>query len=219
MGLIKSSNTPATLSPFSMSDIESQANAVIMRAKNQAGRILVEAQRIAEELKKQSHDEGLVEGKQEGLEQGLAEGRAAGQLAALNEQREALAKLIESLSTAAADLNASRRLLEAEACTDVMKLAIAIARRGSKQLGETSTSVVTDNVREAMKLCVRASDVRIAVNPSQKQSLEATLPQLKMDWPALEHVAIIEDATLAPGGCRIFTAGGQIDADLDEQIN
>jgi len=32
-------------------------------------------------------------------------------------------------------------------------------------------------------------------------------------------VAIVDDDSLAPGGCRIATAGGLIDADLDEQIN
>jgi len=78
MGLIKSTNAPATLSPFSMSDIEQQAHAIIVRAKNQAGRILVEAQRLAEEIKREAHDHGVETGRQAGLGQGLSEGHAAG---------------------------------------------------------------------------------------------------------------------------------------------
>jgi flagellar biosynthesis/type III secretory pathway protein FliH len=49
--------------------------------------------------------------------------------------------------------------------------------------------------------------------------LEAALPQLKLAWPTLSHVELIDDATLAPGGCRICTARGQVDAALDAQLD
>jgi flagellar biosynthesis/type III secretory pathway protein FliH len=32
-------------------------------------------------------------------------------------------------------------------------------------------------------------------------------------------VQVIEDASIAPGGCRVFTTQGEIDADLDRQID
>jgi flagellar biosynthesis/type III secretory pathway protein FliH len=35
----------------------------------------------------------------------------------------------------------------------------------------------------------------------------------------MKHVELIADGTLAPGGCRIFSGGGQIDGDLDLQLN
>jgi flagellar biosynthesis/type III secretory pathway protein FliH len=79
--------------------------------------------------------------------------------------------------------------------------------------------VLTENVRAAVKLVVHSADVRIAVHPTQKQSLTEALPQLRMQWPNLTHVEVIEDAEIAPGGCRVFTAAGQIDADLDCQID
>jgi flagellar assembly protein FliH len=110
-------------------------------------------------------------------------------------------------------------MLETEASTDVLRLSVAIARKVTRQLALDGPNVVTANVREAMKLAVHASDVRIAVHPSQRQTLEAVLPELQSQWPALEHVALIDDGSLTPGGCRIFTAGGQIDADLENQID
>jgi flagellar biosynthesis/type III secretory pathway protein FliH len=45
------------------------------------------------------------------------------------------------------------------------------------------------------------------------------LPLLRLEWPSLRHVELVEDATLSPGGCRVFTRGGRIDADLDEQLD
>jgi len=70
-----------------------------------------------------------------------------------------------------------------------------------------------------MRLVVRSTDVRIAVHPGQKQMLAESLPQLRMNWPNLTHVELIEDAKLTPGGCRVFSAHGEIDADLERQID
>ena len=220
MGLIKAeSSTASSAAPFSMADIEQQAHAIIVRAKNQAGRILAEAARIGEEQKQQAKEQGHREGLESGLADGLKQGAEAGRNEALNEHRQALGGLVAALSSAASQLDASRRALESEAATDVIRLAIAIARKVSKRQGLGDPTMLTANVAEAMKLAVSASDVRIAVHPSQIEYLKAALPQLRLSWPKLEHVHLVEDDALAPGGCRISSGGGVIDADLDTQID
>jgi len=70
-----------------------------------------------------------------------------------------------------------------------------------------------------MKMAVHAADVRIAIHPSQKQNLVEALPELKLTWPNLEHVELVPDDKISPGGCRVHTRGGCIDADLDAQLN
>ena len=69
------------------------------------------------------------------------------------------------------------------------------------------------------KLVVKAADVRIAIHPSQRKTLDAALPRLALQWPSLSHVQIIEDPSIAPGGCRVFTEHGQVNADLDAQLD
>src|SRR6476646_6745397 len=101
MPVIKSENAPPTLSPFSMRDIENQAHAIIVRAKRQAARILVEAQRIAEEMKQKASEQGTVEGRAVGLQEGTTQGREVGTQQALQEHRDALTKLITTLTTLA----------------------------------------------------------------------------------------------------------------------
>src|SRR5205814_400213 len=91
--------------------------------------------------------------------------------------------------------------------------------RVSKRLGEIDPNVLSVNLSEAMKLVVHACDVRIAIHPKQRETFLAALPQLKLQWPALEHVELIEDLTVSPGGCRILTRGGEVDANLDRQID
>jgi flagellar assembly protein FliH len=219
VGLIKSANAPVAMIPFSMKDIETQARALIARAKERAEGLLVEAQKEAEQLKAAAKVEGLVEGKREGLAKGLEEGRKNGAQQALGEHRTQLANLIKSLTQTVADIDAARLQLEADALTEVVELSVAIATRVTKRQGAIDPQVLIANVNEAMKLVVASSDVRIALHPSQKQYLLDAIPQLQMTWPALQHVQLIDDPSLAPGGCRVFSKGGQVDADLDGQLD
>ena len=220
MGLIKSTNTPTSpLVPFSMADIERHAKMLLLRAQQQAEQLLAAAQTEAEQLKQQARQQGLIEGRREGTAQGLEQGRQAGQQQALNESRAQLQQAMQSLSIAMAAIEAQRADLEAAALTEVVQLALAIARRVTKRQAEIDPAVLVANLQEVMKLVVKAADVRIAIHPSQRNTLDAALPQLQMQWPSLAHVHVIEDATLQPGGCRVFTESGRIEADLGTQLD
>ena len=223
MAVIKSINAPSTLSPFSMKDVETAARMVLLRARRQADQLLGEAQRAAEELKVQAQVLGLAEGREKGQAEGLAQGRAEGTKAghelALNEHRVKLAQLVSSLTAGFLALEESRRELDATAFKDVILLAIRIAERVTKRQGLLDPSVAVANVTEALKIVLHAADVRISIHPSQKLTLEAVLPELKLQWPSLSHIELIEDDKLAPGGCRVFTKQGLVDCDLDEQLN
>jgi flagellar assembly protein FliH len=219
MGLIKSANVPTSLSPFSLHDIEMQAQAILSRAQRRAEELLIAAQAEGEELKRAAQAEGMARGLREGTGLGLEQGNQAGRDEALAEQRERLQDLLTSLTAATRDLDVRRHELESAALEEVVELAIAIARRVTKRQGMLDPKVLGENLQEAMKLVVRHADVRIAVNPTQRQTLDDALPRLGMEWPALKHVKIVEDAALSQGGCRIYTGQGQVDADLDIQLD
>lgn len=219
MGLIKSDNAPAKLSAFSMTDIEQAAKRILLRAQQQAEQLLAEAQAEARAIRDKAATEGIANGRAEGMARGLEEGRQSGHAAALAEGKANLTKLAQTLTAAVAEIDASRRALESQGVAEVVKLAAAIARRVTKRHAVIDPKVLEANLSEAMKLVVHASDVRVAVNPSQKQQLEQVLPQLQLQWPNLEHVELIEDASIGAGGCRVFTANGHIDADLDTQLD
>ena len=218
MPLIKAINAPASASPFSMKDIENQARGMLLRAQQQAEQLLAEAQQQGQHLKEQARAQGLAEGRAEGQRKGREEGIKQGREQAFNEQKSALAAALAAMMKAAGEIECHRRDLTATAVNEVIELSIAIAERITKRMGVLDPSVAMANIAEALRLVVHSTDVRIAIHPSQKQVIEDLLPQLKVQWPKLKHVAIVEDAGLAPGGARIFTGCGEIDADLDEQL-
>jgi len=219
MGLIKSTEAPAGVAAFSMLDIEAAARQLLLRARANAAEITAAAQRDAEQLRRQGHVDGLAEGKKAGFALGQEEGRKTAHTQALAEHQAALKKLVDALSAAAKQIELEREELRAAGTREVAELACAIARRVSLRQGGLSAQVLMDNLNDAMSLAVQAADVRIAVHPAQLKTLQQELPHLQLNWPQLKHVDLVEDASLAPGGTRIFTLHGQIDADLNAQLD
>ena len=219
MGLIKSTAAPPSLTPFSMRDVEDQARALLQGARRAAERLLAEAQREGEALRKRARDEGMAEGMDAGLNRGLDEGRTRGRQEALEEHRAQLSEALAALTAATQSLDAARADLESSALREVVELSVAIARRVTKRQGVIDPGVLTENLREAMKLVVKASDVSVAFHPSQRQALEAVLPVLKLEFPKLQHVELVDDSSVTPGGCRITAGHGQVDADLEVQLD
>lgn len=219
MPLIKSANAPPAATPFSLADVERVAKTTLLRARQQAEQLLAAAQAEGEALKINAHVQGMAEGRQEGLAKGFEEGRQAGHQQALNEHRSQLQQSLAAVTRIATTLEASRADLEATALAEIVKLSIAIARRVTKRQGLLDPEVLAGNLAEALKLVVQSTDIRVAIHPSQRATLDDALPRLRLQWPNLVHVKVIEDATLDGGGCKVFTENGQVDADLAGQLD
>ncbi len=219
MGLIKSLQAPTTTTAFSMRDVEAHAIAVMDRAKKQAETLIRNAERDGEQLRSQRFEIGFSEGKLAGFEAGIEDGRKQGYDAAMAAQSAKLESLVEALTGAATQLDASRRKLESETVYDVVRLAIAIGRRVTKRLGDVEPEVARANVAEALKMVINASAVKVALNPSQLSLLEQDLPALRAMFPTIQSLELVGDASLAPGGCRLIAGSGIVDADLDTQLD
>jgi flagellar biosynthesis/type III secretory pathway protein FliH len=115
--------------------------------------------------------------------------------------------------------DARRREFQAAVESDVAHLAVRIAETVSKRMGWLDPSVLTGNVTQCLRLVVEPHHLRLAIHPTQKAALADALPKLKLEFAALEYVELLEDESVSPGGCRLFTRQGLIDADLQSQIN
>jgi flagellar assembly protein FliH len=219
MAIIRANQLPAAARAFSMLDVEDAAKRVLLKAKLQAENLLAAAMDEAETLKEQARQEGSRAGFDQGHVEGVKHGAEAGRQQALQQHSAELSSLATSLTTIVGDLDARRQEIESQAVGEVVALAVAIARRVTKRQGLLDAGVLEANLSAAMKLAVGASDLRIAVHPDQRASLHDAMPRLKLEWPDLKHVELVDDPSLAPGGCRLFTRAGSIDADLCAQLD
>jgi flagellar assembly protein FliH len=219
MAVIKSTQPPPVLTPFSIVDMETAAQNVLQRAQKAATLLLREAQKQGEELRKAAKTEGFTLGKQEGLAAGLLEGQKSGHDAALAEIKPKLTQTMNALTAAVTQLDASRHDLEAAGINEVVKLAAAIARRVTKLQAAIDPNVLIENLKEAMKSAVHVADVHIVIHPAQREMLESELPRLKIHWPHAKHVTLMDDEAVGMGGCRILTRHGEVDASIDQQLD
>ena len=136
--------------------------------------------------------------------QGYAEGLAAGREHAAVE----LARLRELAGTLGEAVEGFQQSLAAE----VMDLAVAVARQVLRQAVEADPGVVLPVIREAVASLPHGHpSLRLRVHPDVAGQVGEALRESPL--PAGEW-QVIADAAIEPGGCRIETASGEIDATL-----
>lgn len=219
MPVLKPSTSSVQPQIFSLREVEKQAQGMLLRARQQAEALLIEAQHEAEALRNEAREMGIVEGRAEGRRLGEEAGAVAGKQEATAELKPRLAMLVKSLSSAAEQIEQSRQQLMASATADVCGLAVAIARKVVHRVAVKNDDVLTDTLSQALRFVVGQNDVRIAVHSSHTALLKEVMPSLQTSWPSLKHVEMISDDAVAPGGARILTRHGEIDATLDGMID
>jgi flagellar assembly protein FliH len=218
MGVIKAERAK-TLTTFSMSDLEARARLLVSKAHAEADQILKDARAEAEKLKADASATGLAEGKRKGLDEGRAQGKAQALAEAMKTEGAKLAELVKALSAGLEEVNRMRLTLESDARENLLMLAVAIARKVTHREGKLDSAVVEANVHSAIQMLQTRTRVRLSIHPDQRDLIESLLPQLKLKWPTMQHVEIVDDVAVRPGGCRVESASGQINAELDEQID
>jgi flagellar assembly protein FliH len=141
---------------------------------------------------------------------GIEQGRAAGE----QESAARLNAVIERFGAAANELVAHRKRLRRDAEADVVKLAIAIARRVLHRELNTDPEAMLGLVKAALdKLDGREVD-RVRVHPADAAALNA---QMERFQPAARF-EIIPDDRLDRGAAVFETARGSLDGSVETQL-
>jgi flagellar assembly protein FliH len=219
MPLLKATADSRPFLEFSMTDIEREAAALLEGAKRRAEAIQARGREEAERAKAAAYEVGFAEGRAAGHAEGLEAGRQEGRSAAHEKHLATLSQLAESLDAILRAFNADREQLAARAGNEVPHLAVAIAGRVVKRAAAVDPGVCIANSTAALRLVMRAHDVKLLVHPDDFSTIKDLLPEFGRRWPALTHIELLEDADLHRGGCRVQTAGGLVDADLQAQLD
>lgn len=215
MPLIRAVDAPKTMVRLNLRDFQSEAQSMVDRARAQAEQILRAARERAEALQAEAHEQAHADGWREGYEAGTESGRCQ----ALEHHGRDLSSAIASFNRLSESIESTRAQVESAALSDVVKLSLAIAQRICRRIGLIDAEMLRENLRDALKLVVRGQQVHVAIHPAQRKLLEAVLPQLGREFPSARGCEIVEDDSISPGGCRIITRDGQIDATLETQLD
>ncbi|HOB74207.1 MAG TPA: FliH/SctL family protein [Phycisphaerae bacterium] len=244
LGVIKAETMPKPealgLRPFHFNDVASEARSMVEHARREAEAIRAEARKAAAEAEalvnharveaeairemgrrdaEALREAARQEGFQAGWEAGLEEGRARALAEAKDDFAQRQAHLVNAFRSVMDTVEKSRADWLAAARQDLVELAMAIARRVARHVGQRDRDVVLANLEEAVRLVGARSDVTIAVNPADAEAARLfaqSLLDLKEHW---EHIQVVEEPEVSPGGCQVHWNSGSVDATLETQLD
>lgn len=176
-----------------------QAEEMINKAKQEAAQILRQAKAEAEVMAQQLKEQARQEGWQEGI--------AASEVEAENIRQQASQVLVQAQNI----YNNTLDKMESE----IVDLAVDIAERVVLAQLAVEPRTIMEIAKECMDLIKNRPLVNIYVNNADYHMVQDDKNELLQGLPGKVELNILADNGISPGGCKIETDQGLVDATLE----
>lgn len=202
---------------FNLKDVEVEARAIIAGAQREAREIVAKSRVDVDAAIATARDEGYKQGYKEGVEQGQADGHRQALQEAKDGFEKETSEVVKALTATLTcfDQNKDELLWRAE--QGAVVLAIGIAEKIVKRAICSGPQVAAENVKAALVLLGKTTDVVIQLNPEELRHIS----EMSCDELAIGHYGNIRfepNETVQRGGCKLRTEQGEIDAQIETQI-
>jgi flagellar assembly protein FliH len=188
----------------------------------------VEAARLAgetrgfEEGMARGLETGHAEGHRKGYEEGCREGREAGHREAheaetsrLRAEASALATVLDAMLR---EIGARKNSVLRAAREELLPLAIEIAKKVVKREVREFPEVVLGNIRKAIDLAFRRTELTVQVHPEDAALVEKHVPEIAACFSGLESISVKPSVDVGRGGCRLVSSSGVVDMRVEAQL-
>jgi len=214
--VIKAADGPTAVraAALNLNDLADQARQLVLEARKEAARIAAEARHAAEAVKAQALQQGYAEGLARGKEQGLRQAQAN----ADQSRRTESAQLAELAGKIVAELSAARDETLRRARRQMLEFAVELARKIVGQVALADISAARANLEKALKLANGGGEIVVQVNPGQLQELTQQWPELVSGMNLPGEMRLVADEQISPGGVKLLSRSGEIDATIETQL-
>ncbi|MFG0285416.1 MAG: FliH/SctL family protein [Phycisphaerales bacterium JB039] len=203
-----------------LGDIAAMGEQLKAQARAEAERIVEEARAERQRLIAGAAEEGRREGRAEGLEAGRAEGRREAAAQAAEQAAQQLEHLRAGFESALSDFEQSREQMLREARADLLRLAMAIARRVTRRAIAIDPAAAAAQLEAALEHVAAGSTLRIEVSSAEREAALQAIPEIGRRAAGSAHVDVVARDDLAPGDVIVTTPGGaRIDGRIDLQLD
>lgn len=202
-----------------LDDLATEARTVMLDARRQAAKIMAEARAQADALRDAAAAKGYAEGLACGKNAGFEEGCRKAQADSRQELAAASAEVVAQLQAIVGELIEARAELLHAGRRELLELALLVAAKIVGRVAVRDIAAASENVRKILELTDHARDLRVKVNPGQLKALAEHMPELIESLNHAGRVTLVGDATISPGGAKVHTADGEIDATIKTQLD
>lgn len=201
-------------------EVEAEAATTIRMAKDSAASITEASKAEAEAIKKAARievDSVREKAYKEGYDQGEARGLAAGEEQGAHEAMLDWQNLMKESEMLINELQTSRMGILKSSEEEMLKIVFAFARSILKVEPLAQPEIVLKNIDQALNRVSEVDKVVMRINMRDKSMCQAHKDQFLGRLASVSELRIVEDPTLAPGGIKIETGVGTIDATIESQ--
>lgn len=186
---------------------KAEAEKILAEARREAGQIKQEARKLAEQEGEHLKQVAQKTAFEQGYQDGQREGRSKAEEAAKEIRETAVDVLCQAEEN-------RRRILESME-ESIINLSREIAEKLLTAQITLEPEVVCSVARESLRMLAGRLQVVIYINPAELELYERKKEELIAILPKRAEMQIIADPTIQPGGCRIDTENGQVDATIE----
>jgi flagellar biosynthesis/type III secretory pathway protein FliH len=191
---------------FSFADMRGQASDYLGSVRTEAAKIVAQAHQQAEQIRRQAE----------------VEGRKAAEAAIERVLDERVGKRMETLLPTLEHLVSEMNDTKAQLLTrwehSALHVACAIAQRIIHRELAQEPQITLDVIGDTLRLAAGMTEISLHVNPTDYENLGTQVTRLAETLGHLAPSAIVADATISPGGCRVRTKFGVIDSQIESQL-
>lgn len=159
-------------------------------------------------------EERIREAHQAGYREGLAAGREEAQAGARAEAQTETRPAMERLARTLEELAALKPRLREEAESDLVRLAVAIARRIVRRELTIDPQAIEGLIRVALRELEGREVSRVRVHPEHAQLVRGLVAGAGRE----NAIEVVGDPSMERGGAVFETARGNLDASVDSQL-
>lgn len=199
-------------------DLGGEINEAVSSAAPSDEQLQLELKRRREQAEKQGfaqgHARGVEEGKQQGYQEGVALGRQEGAEQALAEARAQQKQLTERLTGLIDEFQGALTQLNSVIPSRLVQLSLTAARSMVGKSVLCDHSILLEKIQQLLKQdTLLTGQLQLRVSASQLATVQSEFGALleSRGW------MLIGDDSITPGGCRISSEEGELDATLATQ--
>jgi flagellar biosynthesis/type III secretory pathway protein FliH len=212
MSIIKATDRARGIQPvaFNFDDMAVKATSYLDGVRQQADQVVNRAQQQAEQTRQRIEEESR--------QKGYADGQQEVQQIVEKKLGEQLATLLPALAATIQEIQHAKQAWMTHWERSAVQLATAIAERIVRREIEQKPEITVGLVRESLELAAGSSTVRVLLNPKDHETLQPRAEALIHDMAGLGACDLVADPSVTAGGCRVETAFGTIDQQIETQL-